>query len=217
MLLDVRGTGDAKKVVQLASPLQESNTIQLKYLRFPPMPLVPNFYNAVYMHVSINPFVDYWFHLDIHTSLSALAHTMSQLEYDGNRLFRAFYNETANKFEIDNLSSQLIQFGDSFRDFMNFPQVFPADAHWEIGLSEEVIDAYSHYRVSVKNVKGCHDGRDYDEVIGRVYRDGRIESHAHNFRTTTSSLDIEVRAARLDNETEAYGSEIEWALGFEIL
>ena len=43
------------------------------------------------------------------------------------------------------------------------------------------------------------------------------ESHKHNFRNSTSSLDIEVRAARLDNETEAYESETEWAVGFEIL
>ena len=142
---------------------------------------------------------------------------MTRLEYDGNRLFRAFYNETANKFEIDNVAPNEIRFSDSFRGFMNFAQVFPAGAHWEIGLSEEVIDAYSHYRVSVKDVKGCHDGRDYDEVIGRVYRDGRIETHKHNFRNTTRQLDIEVRAARLDNETEAYESGIEWAVGFEIL
>ena len=102
MILDVRGTGDAKKVVQLASPLQESNTIQLKYLRFPPMPLVPNFYRAIYYaDYSVTPSVDHWFSFDIQTSLSALAHNMSQLEANGVRLFRAFYNETANKFEID--------------------------------------------------------------------------------------------------------------------
>ena len=47
--------------------------------------------------------------------------------------------------------------------------------------------------------------------------DGRIETHKHNFRNTTRQLDIEVRAARLDNETEAYETEIGWAVGFEIL
>ena len=47
MLLDVRGTGDAIKVVQLAVPLQEANTIQLKYLRFPPLPLVAFWYQGL--------------------------------------------------------------------------------------------------------------------------------------------------------------------------
>ena len=152
------------------------------------------------------------------SSLAGLAHYLSQLvNAGGNRLFRAFYNETANKFEIDNLQSSYAFFSDNFADYMNFPPNFLPNAHWEIGISEKVIDAYSHYRVSVKNVKGCHDGRDYDEIIGRVYRDGRIETHKHNFRNTTRKLDIEVRAARLDNETEAYETEIGWAVGFEIL
>ena len=139
------------------------------------MPLVPNFYRAIYYaDYSVTPSVDHWFSFDIQTSLSALAHNMSQLEANGVRLFRAFYNETANKFEVDNLTGDLIRFAVEFRDFMNFPQVFPAGEHWEIGLSEEVIDAYSHYRVSVKNVNGCHDGRDYDgdwtRIPGRAYR-----------------------------------------------
>ena len=194
-----------------SSPLQESNTIQLKYLRFPPLPLVTFWYQGIVVPGSPpEPF-------DImpQSSLAGLAHYLSQLENANGRLFRAFYNESANKFEIDNLQSSFMFFSVDFADYMNFPTVFPGNAHWEIGISEKVIDAYSHYRVS--NVKGCHDGRDYDEVIGRVYRDGRIESHKHNFRNTTRRLDIEVRAARLDNETEAYGSEIGWALGFEIL
>ena len=213
MLLDVRGTGVSKKTVQLANPLQESNTIQLKYLRFPPLPLVPFWYNAV-----LDLAAPEYFDIMPQSSLAGLAHYLSQLvNAGGNRLFRAFYNETANKFEIDNLQSSYVFFSANFSDYMNFHTNFPPNAHWEIGISEKVIDAYSHYRVSVKNVKGCHDGRDYDEVIGRVYRDGRIETHKHNFRNSTSSLDIEVRAARLDNETEAYESETEWAVGFEIL
>ena len=215
-LLDVRGTGVAKKVVQLASPLQESNTIQLKYLRFPPLPLVTFWYNAILDLSDLS--APEHLHIMPQSSLAGLAHYLTQLvNAGGNRLFRAFYNESANKFEIDNLQSALVFFSIPFADYMNFPTDFPPNAHWEIGISEKVIDAYSHYRVSVKNVKGCHDGRDYDEIIGRVYRDGRIETHKHNFRNTTRQLDIEVRAARLDNETEAYESETEWAVGFEIL
>ena len=95
------------------------------------------------------------------SSLAGLAHYLSQLvNAGGNRLFRAFYNESANKFEIDNLQSSYIVFSVNFADYMNFPPGFPGNAHWEIGISEKVIDAYSHYAVSVHNVKGSFDGRE---------------------------------------------------------
>ena len=212
-LLDVRGIGVSKKTVQLASPVQATNTIQLKYLRFPPLPLVPFWDNF-----AVPGYPPQSFDILPQSSLAGLAHYLSQLENpSGDRLFRAFYKESANKFEIDNLQSGWIFFSDQFRAYMNFPASFPANAHWEIGISEKVIDAYSHYRVSVKNVKGFYDGRNYDEVIGRVYRDGRIETHKHNFRDTARQLDIEVRAVRRNNETEVYATETGWALGFEIL
>ena len=80
-----------------------------------------------------------------------------------------------------------------------------------------MIDQYTHYAVTVKNVKGSYDGRDYDEVIGRVYRDGVIETVPHNLRNTTRRLDVEVRAVRLSGESEPYSTTIEWGLGLEIL
>ena len=129
-LLDVRGTGVAKKVVQLASPLQESNTIQLKYLRFPPLPLVTFWYHGL-LDLSDDAAPEY-FDIMPQSSLAGLAHYLSQLvNAGGNRLFRAFYNESANKFEIDNLQSAYVVFSINFADYMNFPTGFPPNAHWE--------------------------------------------------------------------------------------
>lgn len=211
MILDVRGSQSAKKTIQLATPLQEANTVQLKYFRFPPMPLVPQFGEAISCSGQT-------FAVDSQTSLAGLAHYLQQLTLaDGSPLFFAFYDDSANLFEIVNRQSSSIVFSAELAGYLMFSTVFPAGAGWEIGLSEKVIDQYSHYAVYVKNVKGSFDGRNYDEVVGRVYRDGAIETIPHNFRNTARQLDVEVRAVRLDGTPEAYETTIEWGLGLEIL
>ena len=212
MILDVRGSQAAKKVIQLATPLRAQNTVQLTYFRFPPMPLVPQFVDAILCSGET-------FTVDPQTSLAGLAHYLQKLllASNGTALFFAFYDEAANLFEIVNRQAIDIAFSDELAAYLMFSPVFPAQHEWEIGLSEKVIDQYSHYAVTVKNVKGSYDGRDYDEVIGRVYRDGTIQTVPHNFRTTTRQLDVEVRAVRLSGESEPYETTIEWGLGLEIL
>ena len=211
MILDVRGSQAAKKVIQLGTPLEAQNTVQLKYFRFPPMPLVPEFVDAISCDGQT-------FTVDPQTSLAGLAHYLQQLRLeDESELFFAFYDESANLFEIVNRQSVSIAFSIEFAGYLMFETIFPANAAWEIGLSEKVIDQYTHYAVTVKNVKGSYDGRDYDEVVGRVYRDGVIETVPHNLRNTTRRLDVEVRAVRLNGESEPYSTTIEWGLGLEIL
>ena len=211
MILDVRGSQAAKKVIQLGTPLEAQNTVQLKYFRFPPMPLVPEFVDAISCSGQT-------FNVDPQTSLAGLAHYLQKLLLaDGSALFFAFYDESANLFEIVNRQNVSIAFSTELAAYLMFSVIFPAGAQWEIGLSEKVIDQYTHYAVTVKNVKGSYDGRDYDEVIGRVYRDGVIETVPHNIRNTTRRLDVEVRAVRLSGESEAYSTTIEWGLGLEIL
>ena len=161
MILDVRGSQAAKKVIQLGTPLEAQNTVQLKYFRFPPMPLVPEFVDAISCSGQT-------FTVDPQTSLAGLAHYLQKLLLaDGSPLFFAFYDESANLFEIVNRQSVSIAFSTELADYLMFSAIFPANAQWEIGLSEKVIDQYTHYAVTVKNVKGSYDGRDYDEVIGR--------------------------------------------------
>ena len=207
MILDVRGSQAAKKVIQLTTPLEAHNTVQLNF-RFPPMPLVPEFVDAITCAGET-------FTVDPQTSLAGLAHYLQKLLLaNGSALFYAFYDESANLFEIVNVNRFLLR--SQLAYYLMFSPVFPANAQWEIGLSEKVIDQYTHYVVIVKNVKGSYDGRDYDEVVGRVYRDGTIETIAHNVRNTTRRLDVEVRAVRLSGESEPY-TTIEWGLGLEIL
>ena len=66
MILDIRGSQAAKKVIQLATPLQTQNTVQLTYFRFPPMPLVPQFEDAITCSGQT-------FNVDPQTSLAGLA------------------------------------------------------------------------------------------------------------------------------------------------
>lgn len=175
------------------------------------MPLVPEFVDAISCAGET-------FTVDPQTSLAGLAHYLQKLLLaNGSALFYAFYDESANLFEIVNRQSVSIAFSAELAYYLMFSPVFPANAQWEIGLSEKVIDQYTHYVVIVKNVKGSYDGRDYDEVIGRVYRDGTIETVPHNVRNTTRRLDVEVRAVRLSGESEPYSTTIEWGLGLEIL
>lgn len=136
---------------------------------------------------------------------------------DGSALFFAFYDDSANLFEIVNRQLSSIVFSAELAAYLMFATIFPAGEEWEIGLSEKVIDAYSHYAVRVHNVKGSFDGREYDDVIGRIYRDGTIETIQHNLRNTTRRLDVEVRAVRKTGVSEAYSTTIEWGLGLEII
>ena len=69
MILDVRGSQAAKKVIQLGTPLE---AVQLKYFRFPPMPLVPEFVDAISCSGQT-------FNVDPQTSLAGLAHYLQKL------------------------------------------------------------------------------------------------------------------------------------------
>ena len=207
MILDVRGSQAAKKVIQLATPLETQNTVQLKYFRFPAMPsgLCRRDYLR-WPRVRRRP-----------PNLAGRPCALPTATSAGRRKRVVFRLLRRICEPIRDRQSVSIAFSIEFAGYLMFDTIFPANAAWEIGLSEKVIDQYTHYAVTVKNVKGSYDGRDYDEVIGRVYRDGVIETVPHNLRNTTRRLDVEVRAVRLSGESEPYSTTIEWGLGLEIL
>jgi len=202
MILEVRGSaGLAQKTIRLADPFTAKNTIKLRYVHLPPLPLTPRFVGAV--NVQEGQLSDIY-DIEPQPSLAALADALDKLYFDEEeRLMHAYYDGSA--FEINNLA-QTLNFGETFATFIKFP----GRSLMRQGTQ------FSHYEVVVKQTKGTYTGTGFDECVGRIRRDGKIIAGEHHFTGPVINLEVEVYLVDIGGGGELIVPTVDWAVGFDL-
>ena len=212
MILEVRGSaGLARKTIRLSEPFTAKNTIKLRYVHLPPLPLTPRFVGAV--NVQEGQLSDIY-DIEPQPSLAALADALDKLYFDEEeRLMHAYYDGGA--FEINNLA-QTLNFGETFATFLKFPGTMIPDAARDSNLDASHIHHFSHYEVVVKQTKGTYTGTGFDECVGRIRRDGKIIAGEHHFTGPVINLEVEVYLVDIGGGGKLIAPDVDWAVGFDL-
>ena len=209
MILDLRSpAGLAEINAPLATPFSSENWVRLKYFHFPDLPLTDSFVDAVTVGSTSWP-------MPAVSSIQELVNMLDSLLYDSgaglDRVVHAFYD--GHTLEVCPVKSMTLS--TDFATFLKLGENLLSGECYETALFEERLSVFSHFNVTVKNVRGSWNGTTHDEVIARILRDGEIISHRHYFRGPVRQLEVAVNSVRKDGTmAEHYTNEI-FALGIE--
>ena len=209
MILDVNGAaGLATVEIPLVSPLSSENSIRLKYLHLPDLPLL----DAQTDVITVN---SEDFSVPAVSSIQELVNYLDSLAQGGNRVCYVWYNN--HEFELC-VGTQDITLAAAFAAIIKLPATLTANTCYSSSLYESTVGLYSHYAVAVAQVRGMWDGGTYDEIIAKVRRDGDIgPAHFHYLRGAINAVELRILTVKKDGTIAEYTAPEIWSLGLEVV
>ena len=209
MILDVNGApGLATVEIRLTDPLSSENSVRLKYLHLPDLPLLDAQTDAI----SVN---SEEFSVPAVSSIQELVNFLDSLSQGGNRVCYVWYNN--HEFELC-VGTQAITLNAGFAALIKLPTTLAANTCYSSSLYESTVGLYSHYAIAVAQVRGMWNGGTYDEVIAKVRRDGDIgPAHFHYLRGAINAVELRVLTVKKDGTIAVYTAPEIWSIGLEVV
>ena len=209
MILDVTGSvGLAAVEMPLLNPLSSENSVRLKYLHLPDLPLL----DAMTGVITVN---SEDFDIPAVSSIQELVNHLDTLVQGANRVCYVWYN--SHEFELC-AGTQAITLNAALAATLKLPVTLAANTCYSSSLYESSVSLYSHYAIAVAGARGMWDGGDYDEIIAKVRRDGDISSaHSHYLRGSANAIEVRILTVKRDGTMEEYTAPEIWSLGLEVV